>query len=221
MDDFFDVILLRNIWHLDSEKFLQHRNNILNLKNRLKIKKVPTINLNSKFDDNGKIYLEELFNKGYQVIPTSRKVLDFNTYASDYKFLLKPIKGYDSFGILEKKKNEDNNVELKDRVDYFINKEFQYVLEFVPGKKPIYPIPKLYNYTSDELELAQQFANLCDENFVGVQRIDFLKLPNGELLLLEIGDSAPYLNLNSLDEKTRNKFLENYKNMVYSYANKQ
>ena len=34
-------------------------------------------------------------------------------------------------------------------------------------------------------------------------------------------NSAPYLNLNSLDEKTRNKFLENYKNMVYSYANKQ
>ena len=230
LDDLFDVILLRNIWHLDSENFLQDKNNILNLKNRLKSKKIPTINLNSKFDDNGKIYLEDLFNKGYQVIPTSRKISDFNTYVDDYEFLLKPIKGYDGFGILKKKKNEiienesyiiQPKIEFEKEVEfYFINKEFQYVLEFVPSKKPIYPIPNLYNYTSDELELAQQFANLCDENFVGVQRIDFLKLPNGKLLLLEIGDFAPYLNLNSIDEKTRNKFLENYKNMVYSYTNK-
>ena len=34
---------------------------------------------------------------------------------------------------------------------------------------------------------------------------------------LEIGDSAPYLNLNSLDMDTRNKFLNNYKDMVYNY----
>lgn len=63
----------------------------------------------------------------------------------------------------------------------------------------------------------QDFANLCNDKFVGVQRIDFLKTKEGDLLLLEIGDSSPYLNLNSLDEKVRNIFLKNYKNMVYKY----
>lgn len=225
LDNLFDVILLRNIWHLDHENYQENKNNIIKLKQRLKNKMIPTINLYSKFDDNSKLYLKELYKKGFPVIPTETKIDDFNKYDSNSKFLLKPINGYDGYGIIEKTKVEiiDNEnyiiqpkiVFLKEIEFYFINKEFQYALEFVPSKKPVYPIPKLYDFTKEELSIAQEFANLCDDNFVGIQRIDFIKTIDNKLLLLEIGDSAPYLNLNSLDKKTRENFINNYKKMVY------
>lgn len=225
LDSLYDIVLLRNIWHLSSDNYQEHKNNIVSLKKRLQAKKVPTINLYSKFDDNGKLYLKELYKAGYPVIPTETNINNFEIYDDNSTFLLKPINGYDGYGIVEKNKidvtnNDDYIIQpkvkfIKEIEFYFINKEFQYVLEFVPSKKPIYPIPKLYNYTKEELEIAQNFANLCDENFRGVQRIDFLKTQDNKLLLLEIGDSAPYLNLNSLNEETMQNFINNYKNMVY------
>lgn len=226
----FDIVLLRNIWHLDSKDYMKHKNNIITLKNRLREKKISTINLFSKFDDNGKLYLKELYKSGYPVIPTETDINSFVEYDDNDIFLIKPINGYDGCGIIEKRKCEiknSNNYIIQPKINfikevefYFINKEFQYVLEFVPSKKPIYPIPKLYNYTPEELELAQTFANMCNDNFVGVQRIDFLKTNDDKLLLLEIGDSAPYLNLNSLDEDTRKTFINHYKKMVYEEFDK-
>jgi len=229
MDEIFDIIVIRNIWHFDSINYEKYKNNMVNLRKRLKNKNIPTINLYGIFDDFGKLYLEKLYNDGYPVIPTATKLSQFDNYDSNDVILLKPINGYEGYGIVEKNKNEiteTNGFIIQPKINfekevefYFINKQFQFVLEFVPSKKPVYPIPKLYNYTKDELKIAQDFANLCDEKFVGVQRIDFLKTMDGKLLLLEIGDSSPYLNLNSLDEHTRNKFLENYKQMVYEYYN--
>ncbi len=227
LDDMFDIIVIRNIWHLNKDNYEHHKNNINILIKRLKSKRIPTINLNGIFDNQGKIYLQELYKKGYPVIPSSVNINDFSNYNDNDLLLMKPINGYDGYGIIEKEKkdiiNNDNyliqpKINFSKEVEfYFLNKEFQYVLEFVPSKKPVYPIPNLYNYTQEELEIAQSFANLCNDGFCGVQRIDFLKTVDGNLLLLEIGDSAPYLNLNSLDEETRNSFINNYKNMVYDY----
>lgn len=226
LDELFDIIVIRNIWHFDSDNYEEYKNKMINLRKRLKQKNIPTINLYGKFDDSGKLYLKELYDKRYPVIPTATGLTTFKEYDENDIFLLKPINGYEGYGIVEKQKNEieenekyiiQPKIEFTKEIEfYFLNKEFQFVLEFVPSKKPVYPIPNLYNYTDEELRIAQDFANLCDDKFVGVQRIDFLKTKCG-LLLLEIGDSSPYLNLNSLDEKTRNNFLENYKKMVYKY----
>lgn len=229
LDELFDIIVIRNIWHFDSNNYEEYKNKMTNLRKRLKRKNIPTINLYGKFDDSGKLYLKRLYNEGYPVIPTATDLLDFKKYSGNDIFLLKPINGYEGYGIVEKHKNEivgnekyiiQPKLRFKKEVEfYFLNKEFQFALEFVPSKKPIYPIPNLYNYSDNEMKIAQDFANLCDDKFVGVQRIDFLKTEDGNLLLLEIGDSSPYLNLNSLDEKVKNIFLENYKNMVYKYYN--
>ncbi len=229
LDELFDIIVIRNIWHFDSDNYEEYKNKMLNLRKRLKQKNIPTINLYGKFDDSGKLYLKDLYDGGYPVIPTATDLSVFKRYNENDIFLLKPINGYEGYGIFEKQKNEivesekyiiQPKVQFEKEIEfYFLNKEFQFVLEFVPSKKPVYPIPNLYNYTDEELKIAQDFANLCDDKFVGVQRIDFLKTKEGDLLLLEIGDSSPYLNLNSLDEKVRNIFLRNYKNMVYKYYN--
>lgn len=229
LDEIYDIILLRNIWHFDSYNYARFKNDMIKLRERLKEKNIPTINLFGRFDDSGKLYLKELYDKGYPVIPTSTNVLDFKEYNDTTEFLLKPLDGYEGYGILEVQKKdikEDNNYIIQPKIQfekevefYFLNREFQFCLEFVPSKKPVYPIPSLYQYTKEELKIAQNFADLCDENFVGVQRIDFLKTKEGKLLLLEIGDSSPYLNLNSLDENIRNKFLSNYKKITYNYIN--
>ncbi len=229
LDSLYDIVIIRNIWHCDKNNYVKYKNGVIKFRNRLKKKNIPAINLYGKFDDFGKTYLEKLYRKGFSVIPTSRKISDFKNFDDDSVFLLKPINGFNGYGIMEKAKKEiieNKNYVIQPKIQfakeiefYFINRDFQYVLEFVPSKKPIYPVPNLYNYTKEELLLAQQFANLSDEKFVGVQRIDFLKTVDGKLLLLEIGDAAPYLNLNSLSEDMRNKFLENYKSMVYNYYN--
>lgn len=229
LEELFDIIIIRNIWHFDSNNYEECKQKMVNLRKRLKQKNIPTINLYGKFDDFGKLYLKKLYSEGYPVIPTATDLTVFKGYSEKDLFLLKPIDGYEGYGIIEKQKNEiiENEkyiIQPKIRFEkeiefYFLNKEFQFALEFIPSKKPIYPIPNLYNYIDEELEIAQNFANLCDNKFVGVQRIDFLKTIEGDLLLLEIGDASPYLNLNSLDKKVRNIFLENYKKMVYNYYN--
>ena len=95
----------------------------------------------------------------------------------------------------------------------------QYALEFKPSKVPVYPGAIKYNYNEKEKQIAQKFANL-NKQLVGIQRVDFIKLYNNELKLLEIEDAAPYLDLDELELEERTKFLSNYKNMVYGYYKK-
>ena len=64
--------------------------------------------------------------------------------------------------------------------------------------------------------MANQFAKL-NGDYYGIQRIDFIKQSDGNLLLTEIEDIAPYLDLDCVDEKTKNQFILDYKNMVYDY----
>lgn len=101
---------------------------------------------------------------------------------------------------------------------YFIGTKFEYALEFKPTKIPIYPDAVPYIYSQEELEIAMSFAKL-NKGLNGIQRIDFIKLEDGKLLLLEIEDSSPYLDLDGVSMETRNKFLEDYKDMVYEYYN--
>lgn len=230
LDDLYDAIIIRNIWHLDNSNYESLKQQMLSFKERLKRKNIPCINLISKYDDSGKLYLKELFNMGYSVIPTFTDIKDMSDYNSNDEFLLKPLDGYDGYGIKTMKKKDikdTNNYILQPKIKfekeiefYFLKNKFQFCLEFVPSKKPIYPVPSLYKYTEEELKIAKQFADLCEDEFFGVQRIDFLKSTDGKLLLLEIGDSAPYLNLIYLDKSDRTKFINEYKEMVYEYINK-
>ena len=49
------------------------------------------------------------------------------------------------------------------------------------------------------------------------QRIDFLRLENNELILLEIEDNSPHMNLEKLDISFRNDVLDEYKRNIYKY----
>ncbi len=49
----------------------------------------------------------------------------------------------------------------------------------------------------------------------GFQRIDFIRLEDGSLLLMEIEDHAAFMNLQSLPYELRRTVLEEYKKNIY------
>ena len=99
----------------------------------------------------------------------------------------------------------------------YIKEKLEYALEFIPSKVPVYPDPVIYSYTKEEKSLADSFASLNGDYF-GIQRIDFIKLYDGKLLLTEIEDIDPYLDLDCVSEEVKQGFIKDYKEMVYEYV---
>ncbi len=225
LDNEYDVFIKRNAYYKNNKKLDMF---VDELRKRLLNKNKIMINFNGRFDNNGKNYLVELYNRGYQVIPTISNVDDINKLSKSDKYIIKPIYGYDGIGqktldYKETMKSFKNGYVIQPKVEfekevqfYFVNNIFCYALEFVPSKVPIYPDANNYDYSKEELELAKLFANL-NKGFIGVQRIDFLKTIDGKLLLIEIEDSSPYLDLDMLPKNILDTFLSKYKNMVYEY----
>ena len=91
--------------------------------------------------------------------------------------------------------------------------------EYTPSKYPNYPEPKLITLNENDRILAEQFANISNLK-VGFQRIDFLRLENDELILLEIEDNSPHMNLEKLDISFRRNVLNEYKRNIYQFLNK-
>ena len=78
----------------------------------------------------------------------------------------------------------------------------------------------LHSILNKEQEsLAYEFAKESNLK-VGFQRIDFLKLENDELILLEIEDNSPHMNLEELTDSFRKTVLLEYKNNIYKYIQK-
>lgn len=226
IEDISDVIIKRNTWTDNIE--LKDYYNKIEEKNRkrLKNKDKLKVNFNGNFDTNRKLYLVDLYNKGYEVIPTINNLKDIDKLEKYDNILLKPLNGSDGLGQLKCTKAEVENIfnknyiiqpilEFESEVQfYFINNEFKYALEFTPSKIPVYPDAQYYKYNEKELKLAYKFANL-NKDFIGLQRIDFIKLKDGRFLLLEIEDASPYLDLDRLSKKDRDNFINDYKEMIY------
>lgn len=226
LEDIFDIFLRRNTW--DSSATIDNVNQNNDFVERIINKNLPRINFDGKYDRNGKEYLVELFKKGYPVIPSIDCLQDLSLLKQSEKYMLKLKNSYDGIGQQivnenELKKKFDNHyiiqplMNFKSEVQfYYIKDKFEYALEFIPSKVPVYPDAIEYQFTNDELKKVDEFAKLNGE-YYGIQRIDFIKLNDGTLLLTEIEDIAPYLDLDCLDEKVKNKFIQDYKNMVYQY----
>lgn len=235
LDKIYDAIIRRSTWFTEEKQMKQYYQNDIKYRERILNQNLCTINFNGLFDAVNKQYLVDFFKKGYQVIPTIRSLEDVPLLNNPDYYLTKPFKGYDGYG--QKKvtlKELEQEYNLGDIIQpwlkfeseiqfYFLNNELQYAFEFKGSKIHDNNQPVLYAYTEEELALASFFAKL-NVGFIGIQRIDFLKMPGGQLLLLEIEDHSPYLNIEDLPEELKEQFLLNYKNMVYNtiaeYRNK-
>ncbi len=226
LDSLFDNFLLRNTW--DTEATMETIKKKSNFRKRIINKKFPRINFDGKYDGENKEYLIKLYKDGYPVIPTGDSIVDLPFLKEHDKFMLKLKDSYDGIGQivvdrqeLERKFTDSYIIQpymkFKSEVQfYYIKNKFEYALEFVPSKVPIYPEAIKYIPNKCEIELANKFSEL-NGNYYGIQRIDFIKFDDGTLLLTEIEDIAPYLDLDCVDEKTKNQFILDYKNMVYDY----
>lgn len=226
LEDIFDIFLERNTW--DFNATIENVREKYEFRKRIIKKNLLRINFDGKYDGSDKKYLVDLFKKGYQVIPSIDSLKDLKLLNNPNKYMLKLKDSYDGIGQLVVDKNDlkqkfDNSyiiqplMKFKSEVQfYYIKDKFEYALEFIPSKVPIYPDAIKYEYTSKELEIANNFA-LLNGDYYGIQRIDFIKLEDNTLLLIEIEDISPYLDLDQVDEKTRKKFIMDYKNMVYEY----
>lgn len=226
LESLYDIFLLRNTW--DTNATIETMKEGSNFRRRVIRKNLPRINFDGKYDGSSKEYLVHLYKNGYSVIPTIDKISDLHLLSMYDKFLLKLKNSYDGIGqmivdreILNQKFTNSYIIQpfmnFKSEVQfYYIKDKFEYALEFIPSKIPIYPDAIKYIPNEREIKLANDFSKL-NGNYYGIQRIDFIKLYDGTLLLTEIEDIEPYLDLDCVEEKVKEKFLLDYKNMVYEY----
>lgn len=228
LDDKFDIILKRDTWvenTLDIPKYLYHNNN---LKERLKSKSVKKVNF-CEIDSEGKGYLIDYYKKGLPVIPSIDNLEEVKEFSNYDKFVLKPINSCNSaFGqkIIDKSEIVKEfqggyfiqpKMNFKSEVQcYFVANELMYTLEFIPSKYPDYPPPIKIELTEKERELVYNFVEET-KLMVGFQRLDFLRLENDELILLEIEATSPFMALMMIDETLKNEVIDKYKQNIYKY----
>ena len=228
LDKKYDVIIRRNTWVEDENKTVEYYKKNNELKERLTKKNIKTVNLIG-LDGNGKEYLCRLYKDGKKVIPTVNNIEDIKQINDAEEYVIKDNKSFGS-GIGQKIVVKDKlteeymtgyliqpKIKFKSEVQcYFVANELLYVFEYTPSKYPTYPEPVEITLTEEQKKLVCDFARESNLK-VGFQRIDFLRLENDELLLLEIEDNSPHMNLTKLDTNFRNEVLNVYKKNVYEY----
>lgn len=231
LDDQFDIIIRRNTWVEDEKETNYYRLKNNKMKKRLKEKNIKTVNLEG-LDGQGKSYLCKLFKEGRKVVPTIDRIEDITKINETEEYVLKDNNSFGS-GIGQKfVKKEDLKKEFKEGYliqpklnfkseiqCYFVANKLMYVYEYTPSKYPNYPEPKLITLNEQDKKLAEQFADISNLK-VGFQRIDFLKLENNDLVLLEIEDNSPHMNLEKLDKTLRKNVLNEYKKNIYDFLKK-
>lgn len=232
LDESFDVIIRRNTWiHKKSQEQYYKQTNDALVK-RLEQKNIKTVNLEG-LDGKGKDYLCELFKNKKRVIPTIDNLNELDKLPISEEYVLKDN---DSFGSglgqrmvkaheLKAKFEEGDLIQprlkFKSEIQcYFVEDKLMYVYEYTPSKWPKYPTPKLITLNKYDEALACEFAKESGLN-VGFQRIDFLKLENDELILLEIEDNSPHMSIEELPIELRQKIIDEYKNSIYRFLKEE
>ena len=231
LDDEFDIILRRNTWVQEKENtFIYEKyNEIMN--RRIKNKPIKKINF-YEIDSDGKNYLINYYKNGLPVIPSSNNLEEASSWGEYKEYVLKPLNSLGSgFGQIIVSKDDLKNkfkegmliqpkLNFKSEVQcYFVANELMYTFEFIPSKYPDYPMPTIIELTEKEREIVYKFVKEANVK-VGFLRIDFLRLDNNKLILLEIEASSPFMGLKIIDKELRNKVINKYKQNIYKYLEK-
>lgn len=213
LEDKADLILIRNIWPT-----FDYESRWKKAASRWIKKKLITYNpLNGLGDMRGKDYLVELYKKGFPVIPSINELKNLKNLPQTEEFFIKPKNRGDAVGTerisedkLLKKKLKDYiiqpYVEFSEEVSFhFIDGKLAYA--FTTKRKVGDYVPKEYAPTNEEIRFAKKFVCWNTLSY-GEQRIDACRTKDGNLLLVEVEDWAPYLDLLNISKKTREKMLK-------------
>ncbi len=234
-ENVYDLLIFKNAWDLTEKNYKEYLTQFDSFLDRVRksnVKIVNSLDGKLKFDSLGKKVLVDLYKDGWNVIPTIDNMQDVALLPKVDTYIKKPYMSYDGFDMVEVKRENLASLVLKNEVlqpkmkfksevqIYFVNDEFQYALEYTPSKWPDYPTPHEITPSQEQIEDAKRFVRkngaACSFN-----RIDYLKLEDDSLIVLEFADSNPYMEITELSEKTRNNFLKNFKNAVYEYCLKE
>lgn len=103
---------------------------------------------------------------------------------------------------------------------YFVGDELLYTFEFIPSKYPDYPPPIKMDLSKENKKVVDEFIKRTNVKY-GFQRLDFLRLEDDNLLLLEIEATSPFMAIEMLDENLRNKVIDKYKQNIYNFLFKE
>lgn len=214
-------IFIRNIWPV--HEYLDDWKKILDKLTKIKI---PVYNpMSGKGDILGKDYLVDLYKKKFPVIPSIDNIDNLRFLPDSNLFLIKPKEGCEGFGTRKITKQELLTSKLENFIIqpfvkfisepsfYFIDNKFAYAIE-TPDAIVNEEI-KIYHPSRTDLIFAQKFVD-WNNLPCGLQRIDAIKTKNGELLLTEVEDLAPYLYLLEIDQKKRENIVNMLINSVLS-----
>lgn len=227
LEDHCDVIIRRNTWASREEDTAALYDHNQALMKRLSQKSIKTVNLVG-LDGLGKQYLCDMFTNDYPVIPTISKKEEIAQLPKTAKYVSKNMKSFGS-GLHQRiLKQEDLEQDYKDGdilqpflsfqgelQCYYVGTKLMYVYYYTPSKYPDYPEPTLVELTPEQKVQADRFANYSKIQH-GFQRIDFLRMPDDSLLLMEIEDHAPFMNLSRLPETLQQNVLQEFKENIYS-----
>ncbi|MEU7083228.1 hypothetical protein [Streptomyces achromogenes] len=208
--DGFDAVVVRN-----SGPVLGHQREYEAFRARALAAGTRVYNpLTGKADMAGKQYLLDLTAAGYPVIPTVDRAADLPVLPAAERYVVKPKAGADSLGLRIVPAGELNalatgEVLIQPCVDfayevsfYFVDDDFQYAL-YAPDPACRWELEP-YPATAADLEFARRFI---DWNALGcgIQRVDACRTADGGLLLVELEDLNPYLSLDVLPERDRDR----------------
>lgn len=215
-------IFSRNIWPV--HEYLDDWKKILD---KLKKIKIPVYTPTSgKGDTLGKDYLVDLYKKKFPVIPSIGNIDDLKLLPDSDFFWVKPKEGCDGYGAKKITKQGLSESHLEDFIIqpfmefisepsfYFIDNKFAYAIE-TPNRIANNKKIKIYHPSQADLIFAQKFIDWNNLPY-GLQRIDAIKTKNGELLLTEVEDLAPYLYLLDIDQKNGENIVNMLINSVLS-----
>ncbi|MFF9523059.1 hypothetical protein ACF1DV_13985 [Streptomyces achromogenes] len=208
--DGFDAVVVRN-----SGPVLGHQREYEAFRARALAAGTRVYNpLTGKADMAGKQYLLDLTAAGYPVIPTVDRAADLPVLPAAERYVVKPKAGADSLGLRIVPAGELNalatgEVLIQPCLDfayevsfYFVDDDFQYAL-YAPDPARRWELEP-YPATAADLEFARRFI---DWNALGcgIQRVDACRTADGGLLLVELEDLNPYLSLDVLPERDRDR----------------
>lgn len=229
-DDLYDIIIRRNTWVSKEEDtdalYLQNQTLI----KRLQEKGKKTVNLLG-LDGDGKGYLCALFQQKYAVIPTINTLEKSHLLPECPTYVVKNIKSfgnglhqkfvpkdllanqdyYQEGDIIQPKLTFSSEIQC-----YYVANKCVYTYEYQPSKFPDYPEPHFIDLTKEEQAQADLFAQWSGLDY-GFQRIDFLRMEDGSLLMMEIEDHAAFMNLQRLPAPLLEEVLSLYTSNIYEY----
>lgn len=182
-------------------------------------KGIKTFNsFDGKGDMKGKDYMLELTKESFPIIPTIDSIENIKKLGTTEKYIIKPKDGADSIGIEILEKHEIKYFDISNKIIqpfidfeyevsfFYINNEFQYAL-YAPDKSKRWKLDKFIPSEKD-LNFGNSFIKWNNISR-GITRVDACRLKDGSLLLIELEDLNPYLSLDSIDKKTKRKFIGN------------